>query len=77
LLLRILSLGLAKHSYFIVEGDMLQVLGNPGSSHNQEVRINDARNTRDLKHEHTIMVSQAQADGGFYKRGCSIKGDVK
>ncbi len=60
LLLRILSLGLAKHSYYIVEGDMVQVLGNPGSSHNQQVRINDSRNDRGK--EHTIYVSQAQAD---------------
>jgi len=61
LLLRILSLGLAKHSYFIVEGDMVQVLGNDGSSHNQQVRINDPTRGQRGK-EHTIYVSQAQAD---------------
>lgn len=60
-LLRILSLGLAKHSYFIAEGDMVQVLGNPGSGHNQQVRINDPTRTQRGK-EHTVYVSQAQAD---------------
>lgn len=59
---KIFSLGLAKHSYFIVEGLMVQVLGNDGSSHNQQVRINDpTRNQRDPKHEHTTWLSEAQA----------------
>jgi RHS repeat-associated protein len=58
---KIFSLGLAKHSYFIVEGDMVQVLGNPGSSHNQQVRINDPTRAQRGK-ERTINVSQAQAD---------------
>lgn len=38
---KIFSLLIAKHSYIIVDGLMIQVLGNPGSSHNQQVRIND------------------------------------
>jgi RHS repeat-associated protein len=60
---KIFSFFLAKHSYFIVEGDMVQVLGNDGSSHNQQVRINDpTRGQRDIKHERTVWVSQAQAD---------------
>jgi RHS repeat-associated protein len=60
-LTKIFSLGLAKHSYYIVMGDMVQVLGNPGSSHNQQVRINDSRNTRNIEGEHTIYLSPDQA----------------
>jgi hypothetical protein len=56
---KIFSLGLAKHSYHIVMGDMAQVLGNDGSSHNQQVRTNDSRAVRGK--EHTIYLSPDQA----------------
>jgi RHS repeat-associated protein len=57
----IFSFGLAKHSYYIVLGHRFEVLGNPGSSHNQQVRDTTGTSRAFRGKEHTIDVSSAQA----------------
>jgi RHS repeat-associated protein len=60
-LAKIFSLGFAKHSYYIVLGHRFEVLGNPGSSHNQQVRETTGT-TMDIRgKEHKIYVSPEQA----------------
>jgi RHS repeat-associated protein len=68
--IKIFTFGLARHSYFSLTGSdgathQFEVLGNPGSSHNQQVRDTFGTNRQSscgTGCEHVVWVSEAQRD---------------
>jgi hypothetical protein len=51
----------AYHSYYRLEGHQFEVLGNPGSSHNQQVRDTYGTARQSVGTEHTVYATEAQA----------------